>query len=156
MAVNALNTPDLPKPIRASFWTALASSERTVIIIVKWLGEFTKRSPQRRNLSEHGRGFREHFEILEVESWSYRTSNESIPAERLGCLPAPTRNHTDRLSISTLRSDYLLVYLAAINPVKLQGISFIEVPHLIGRDPVPTTMLTLSQQEINRRQRGTH
>ena len=42
-----------------------------------------------------------------------------------------------------------------INPVDLQWISFIEVPGLIGRDPVPAPMLALREQKVNRRQRGT-
>jgi len=42
-----------------------------------------------------------------------------------------------------------------INPVDLQWISFVEVPDLIRRDPVPAAMLTFYEQEVNRRQRGT-
>jgi hypothetical protein len=45
--------------------------------------------------------------------------------------------------------------VSAINPIDFQWISFIEVPSLIGRDPVPAAMLTFYEQEVNRRQRGT-
>jgi len=45
--------------------------------------------------------------------------------------------------------------VVAINPVDLQWISFIEVPDLTGRVPMPTAILALDEQEVNRRQRGT-
>ena len=37
--------------------------------------------------------------------------------------------------------------ISTINLVDLQWISFIEVPGLIGRDPVPTPMLPLHEQK---------
>jgi hypothetical protein len=119
-----------------------------VALFILRLDEFGKLDTQRRDVRQRCWPLGEHLKILELESGSTGTPEEAILAERPCCLPTPSGDYAHRMSTWSACAEHLLMYdISTINPVDLQWISFIEVPGLIGRDPVPTPMLPLHEQK---------
>ena len=105
-------------------------------------------------MCERCRSLRKHLEIFELESRSDGTSQEAMLSERPCCFPTPSGNHAHRMSVGSACPKHLLMYDGlGQQSVDLHWISFIEVPGLIGRDPVPTPMLAFHEQKINCRYR---
>jgi len=121
---------------------------------IRRLNQLAKCRVERRDPGQGRRIRRDHLEVLKIESGTDCASHQAVFTARLRRLPAARGNHTKRTTIRRTARECLFVHaILIINPVEDERIAFMEMPRLIGSDPVPPAVLAFNKQKVDRRQR---
>jgi hypothetical protein len=94
--------------------------------------------------------------VAEIETGPHRTPRQRISPGRSGGLPPSRRDDSYRVLPWSDRAQLVMLDPAEIlGQPEVQRCSLIEVPDLIGENPVPPAHLTLRQQEVDGREGAT-